>query len=260
MQEKESLNSSLPEERRRQISLWLELEGRVEAIDLSQRLDVSVDTIRRDLRDMDRVGVLSRVHGGALPRSPEAIPYRLNAARKKPGRLAIAKEAAGLVENGQIALIDGGTTCAEIARSLPLDLSATVVTSSPPVLMALTEHRNIEVIIIGGKLDAHSMTVLGGSVVGTLERIRADVCFLGVCSLDTKYGLTTQSYEEAEVKRAMVRNSVVTVAVATAEKLGTAGKFVICPIDEVDSLITEKSVPEEVLAGFVSAGVSVSRA
>src|SRR5215470_138224 len=139
-------------DRRRRILAALERDGRVVAAELSRAFEVSDDTIRRDLREMASEGLILRVHGGALPLAPPSAAF---SAREKHGvaaKAALARAAVGLVKPGQVVLIDSGTTNVEVARNLPRDLRATVVTNSPPVAVAVAEHAAIDVVLLGGRV------------------------------------------------------------------------------------------------------------
>lgn len=249
----------LPEERRQQILNILTQEGKVTAPDLSQRLDVSEDTIRRDLKDLEKAGHLNRVHGGALPRSPSNASYHKRQALHLPTKASLAKETAKLIQPDQLVLIDSGTTALAVARNLTLDLKATIVTTSPPVVMALAEHHHINVIMLGGNLDRTSMSVTGSATLKALNRVRADVCILGVCSLHEEIGVTTGSFEEAELKRLMITNASEVIAVTTAEKIGTAASFVVTSINHISHIVTEASVSDESLTPYQNLGIDITR-
>jgi DeoR/GlpR family transcriptional regulator of sugar metabolism len=240
----------LPEERKRAILEQLATEGRVSAADLCRILRVSEDTVRRDLRDLDEAGLLRRVHGGAHPRAQATLAYAARTQVQQPAKQALAKVAADLVRPGQVIFIDGGTTTLEIARCLPRELRATVLTVSPPVAMALGEHTGIEVHLLGGRLHREAMTTVGAETVEAVRQVRADLCLLGVCSLHGEAGITTPHAEEVAIKRAMLQRSADTVAVTAADKLGTVSSFVVAPAERLATLVTESSVPEAVLAPF----------
>ena len=142
----------LKEERQLRVLEMLRAEGKLVATDLSGALGVSEDTVRRDLRELAEAGKLQRVHGGALPRSVVSDTYRARRQQETTGKVAVARAAVRLVENGQVIVLDGGTTALEVVRHLPLDVEATVVTHSPTTAAALAEHRAVEVILIGGTL------------------------------------------------------------------------------------------------------------
>src|SRR5215213_2149912 len=126
-------------------------DGRLVAKDIAVELDVSEDSVRRDLRELAAAGLCQRVYGGALPASPAVADY---AARKEvavSGKQRVAAAAAALVEPGTTVILDGGTTTLAVVHALPLDLRATVVTHSPTVASALADHRDVEVYLIGGR-------------------------------------------------------------------------------------------------------------
>src|SRR2546426_8409622 len=171
-------NAMLTEERRRSILQTLQREGKVLASELSKTLQVSEDTIRRDLNELAAAGELQRVHGGALPRllAPATFIERQQPA---PGaKAAIAQAAVRLIRQDQIIILDGGTTPLQVAEHLPLDLRATVITHSPPVAIALAEHPTVEVIVIGGKLYKKEMMAVGAGTREGFRDIRADLCVL----------------------------------------------------------------------------------
>jgi DeoR/GlpR family transcriptional regulator of sugar metabolism len=240
----------LPEERRRLILERLTTEGRVFAADLCRLLRVSEDTVRRDLRELDEAGLLRRVHGGALPRAHTQLSHRARAELHQPAKHALAQVAAGLIQSGQVLFIDGGTTTLEVARCLPRELRATVITVSPPVALALAEHPGIEVRLVGGRLHPEALTVVGADTVEALRQVRADLCVLGVCSLHSEGGITASHAEEAATKRAMIHHAAETVAVLTADKLGTLSPFVVAPAERVATLVTEARASEATLSPF----------
>src|SRR6201993_2392754 len=142
----------LTDERRHRILEHLQVRGRVLASDLVAEFGVSPDTVRRDLRDLDEAGMLRRVHGGALPRRGDTDPLPLRARRAPEAKASIARRAAQIVHDGQVVMLDGGTTTLEVARALPDPLSATVVTNSLPIALALADRPRVEVVVIGGSL------------------------------------------------------------------------------------------------------------
>lgn len=141
--------------------------------ELSQRFNVSEDSIRRDLRELAGEGKLQRVHGGALPVSAAIAPIETKKKRANRFKAGLARRAAALIQPGQVVIIDGGTTTEEMVRCLPADLACTVVTHSPGIAVALVERPLIEVILIGGRLFKHSVVTVGASA---LEGIAADQC------------------------------------------------------------------------------------
>jgi DeoR/GlpR family transcriptional regulator of sugar metabolism len=244
-------------ERRQHILATLQHDGKVLASELSAALGVSQDTIRRDLRELAEAGLLQRVHGGALPRSPAAAPFVARQSQAPAAKQAIAQVAAQLVRDGQVIMLDGGTTTLQVAQRLPLDLRATVVTNSPPIAIALAEHPQVEVVLVGGRLYKDSLVTIGAGAVEALRAIRADICMLGVCSLHPQDGISVPDLEEAYVKRAMVAGAAEVVALASAEKLGTVAPYTVGPIDDLTHIVTEREVPEEMLALYRAHGITI---
>ncbi|WP_394826202.1 DeoR/GlpR family DNA-binding transcription regulator [Pendulispora albinea] len=250
----------LTEERRRWIVAALEREGKVVACELSRLLDVSEDTIRRDLRELAAEGRVQRVHGGALPAPRVSANYAVRATQATSTKTTLARAAAALVRQANVVLVDGGTTNVEIVRHFAPDLHATVVTNSPPVAIALADHPHIEVIVLGGRMFKPSRATVDSVTMEGVRGIRADVCFLGVCSVHPETGVSTLDFSEAHIKRAMVASSAEVVAVAFGEKLGTAAPYLVAPLAELTQLVTEASVSEEFLAPYRAAGVTVLQA
>src|SRR5262245_25916264 len=151
----------LTAERRQQILDRLSIDGKVVASELVVSLGVSEDTVRRDLRELDSQGLVRRVHGGALPPTPIINPRFVERAKVDPaGKAAIgAAAAAGLARSGEVLLLSGGTTVLEFARRLPDDLRATVLTTGPDIAVALAEHRGLEVVMLGGRVQPDTHTV-----------------------------------------------------------------------------------------------------
>src|SRR5215218_540833 len=151
----------LSEERRVRILAALRVQGRVLAAELSQEYGVSDDTIRRDLDALAEQGLLQRVHGGALRRAPVNDDYGARQTEDAPAKEAIARATAGLIHSGQVIILDGGTTTLAVARHLPPDLDARVITTSPHVAVALASYPRVEVIMVGGELYRYAMVAVG---------------------------------------------------------------------------------------------------
>ncbi len=247
----------LKEERHRRILNLLGSNGKVIAADLCEQLHVSEDTVRRDLQELDENGQIMRVHGGALSRLAHTPPYAERRTQRLEAKSAIGRAAAGLVRQGQVLFMDGGTTTLQVARSLPKSLKATVITNSPPLALDLGEHAALEVILLGGKLLKESQVVVGAETVEQILRFRADLLFLGTCAIHPKQGVTVPHLEEAYVKRAMIAHAAVTIGVATAEKLNTVEPYVVAPVTGLSHLVTEASANAGLLKKYRGLGVSV---
>ena len=238
----------------------LKRDGQIIAKELSAELDLSEDTIRRDLRELAAEGLLLRVHGGALPASPGVAPIATRETIAPASKKAIAQRAAGFIRDGHVVILDGGTTTLQLAVALPPELRATFITHSPPIAVALSEHPHAEVILIGGKLFRHSMVAMGAITADMIRHIRADLFFLGVTGIHPDHGLTTGDIEEAAIKRALMNRAAETLVMASEEKLGSVSPFLVGAITDIAGLIVGKAAPEPVLSQIRDAGVSVYRA
>jgi DeoR/GlpR family transcriptional regulator of sugar metabolism len=247
----------LTAERRQYILETLRRDGKVYAGELSAALHTSEDTIRRDLRELAAAGLLQRVHGGALPRSPAQASYAVRQQQAPQAKAAIADAALQLIRNDQVIILDGGASTLHVAQRLPPDLRATVITNSPPIAVALADHPSVEVVLIGGRLFKQSLVAVGAAAVEALHMIRADLCMLGVCSLHPECGISVTQLEEAHVKRAMIASSAEVVALASAEKLGAAAAYIVAPIGELTHLVTERAVPPDDLAAYRKRGITI---
>ena len=247
----------LTAERRAYILSVLKRDGRVLVSSLSETLEVSIDTIRRDLRDLAAEGRLIRVHGGALPASPAATSYAERQRHLSDEKIAIATRAAQLAQNGMVIVMGGGITNVQIAAHFSPDLKATVITHSPPITSVLSEHPGVEVILAGGKLYQYTMVTVGSETVDTFRQIRADLCYLGVCSLHPEAGITNVHYEETLVQRALIECAGEVIAPASSEKLGTAGTYRIGPLNELNTIITDRKANKETLQEYESFGIEI---
>jgi DeoR/GlpR family transcriptional regulator of sugar metabolism len=235
----------------------LKQEGKIVAKSAAALLDVSEDTIRRDLRELAGDGLLQRVHGGALPASPAMADFAARQHISTGDKSAIGRAAAQLIQPGQVVFLDGGTTSAQLVRHLPPDLRATVITHSPSVAVDLSTHPTIEVIMLGGRLFKHSVVGVGSATVEAIRQVRADLYFMGVCSVHPEAGLSTGDFEEAGVKRALSAAAAETIVLASPEKLATASPYQVIALDELSGLVTMASVPEDVLAPYRARGISI---
>jgi len=247
-------------ERRQLILDRLKQDGRIIAKDLSQELDLSEDTIRRDLRELASKGLLQRVHGGALPVSPAIVDFSKRETILPEAKIAIGQTAASLIQNNQVVILDGGTTAVQVARHIPFDIHATIVTHSPRIAVELVEQPHVEVILIGGKLFKHSIVTVGSATIEAIRNIRADVFFMGVTGIHPDIGLSTGDFEEAQVKYALSQQAADTFILASTEKLGTASPFIIAPLTEISGLIVESAVTDALLQPYQPFELSIIRA
>ncbi|MEX0143991.1 DeoR/GlpR transcriptional regulator [Massilia sp. LMS1-1-1.1] len=250
----------LTHQRKQYLLDLLQREGQIVAKAVSDSLGLSEDTIRRDLRELAKEGLLERVHGGALPllpSSPALAPFAAREQISPEAKPAIGRAAGAMIQTGQVVFLDGGTTAVQLARQLPRDLRATIVTHSPSVAVELVNHPGIEVLMLGGRLYKHSIVGVGAATVEAIGRIRADLYFMGVSSLHPQAGITTGDYEEACVKRALSDASAHTVVLASPEKFNTASPFQIAPLSQVNDIIVHRNVDDALVAPYREMGINV---
>jgi len=250
----------LTEQRKKAILDALARDGQVLAKALSETFGVSEDTVRRDLRELAAEGRLQRVHGGALPASPAVASFAQRQDIESTEKQTIAKAAAAMISPGQVVIIDGGTTSAYLVRCLPANLSATVVTHSPSVAVALVDHPSIEVIVIGGRLFKHSIVTVGAAAVEAMSHINADLYFMGVTGVHARAGFTTGDLEEAYIKRALAARAAETVVLASASKLNAASPYAIGELTLAQTVIVGGAASAALVEPIERAGVTVVRA
>jgi DeoR/GlpR family transcriptional regulator of sugar metabolism len=222
---------------------------------LSEALAVSEDTIRRDIEGLAKSGLLTKVRGGAIPHSPNAHSFqeRMHISENEKG--LIAQKALPLIKPGDTILLDGGTTTYALAGLL--DMPLTVITNNIPVAALLAGRKNLEVIITGGRILPDSQATAGAYAISLLEQSHVDICFLGICSLHHQIGVTSIDYFECEMKRAMVHCSDRIVALTGHDKIGTSEAYKICPIDKLDTVITEINPDNEMFEPYRQRNIQI---
>ena len=235
----------------------LQVDGRVVAKDLAVELDLSEDSIRRDLRELAAAGLCQRVYGGALPASRALADYTARQKVEPDSKRRVAQRAAELVEPGMSVILDGGTTTLAVVNALPDTLACTVITHSPTIATALVNHPAIEVLIIGGKLYKHSAVTCGAAAVEAAQAFSADLFFLGVTGVHPRAGLTTGDADEAAMKRALSARAADTWALASVEKMGAASPYLVLRTDRVAGIITDSKRTSTTVTELLSQGVTV---
>ena len=246
----------LKKERQAYIMQQINIHNKVLSSDLGTQLDVSEDTIRRDLQELAEEGKLIKVHGGALAKSFHFTIESKNVYSLSEKQI-IAQKAIQLIKDGMLVVISGGTTMRELVKLLPPDLNVTFVTTNVPIALELLDHPNAEVIFFGNKLLKSAQMAVGAEVVKRFGEIKADLCLLGTNSIDSSYGITDLELEIIEVKKAMIDCSQKVVSLAISEKLNTTQRLLVYGLDKIDILITELSPEDEKLTAYADKGILV---
>lgn len=243
----------LKEERHTTILNEIRIHNRVLLTDLSNLLQVSEDTVRRDLKELDQKGQIKKVHGGAISTGYHSH----NQIYAHDRKVIIAHKAIKLLKPGQNVLITGGTTNYELARLIPAKLKITFITPSLSTATQLLAHKNIEVIFLGGRLSHEGQIALGGSVVNALSEMKADICFLGTGYLDTVNGLTEFDWEVVQIKKAMIKSSDHVVSLAISEKLNSSQRYKVCDMESINTMITELDPDDHRLDPYRKNGIKI---
>ena len=251
----------LGELRRELVLQALAEKGSVTVAQLSECLRCSQATLRRDLQQLEGLGLLRRTHGGAVPQltdsgQPEQTP-RVKAGLHIPEKVAIGSVAAGLVADGDVIAFNGGTTTLEVARAIrQKGGSFRVVTNSLAVANELVDQPNVEVMVLGGRLRI-SLEMSGPQPEQLLEGIFINTAFIGVDGLTVKHGITTYNQSEARTNSAIIAHAERVVVVADHTKIGRLTMALISPISSVHVLITDAAVPESGLQALRDAGIEI---
>ena len=229
----------LKEERHQFILNEVRIHNKVLLTDIADLLKVSVDTVRRDIKELHNSDQLKKVHGGAVSlgfNTYSPVGKKVYSLEKKS---QIAEKAITLIKEGQVILLSGGTTNLEVARRLPAKMNLTCFTPSLPIAVQLLTKPNVEVIFIGGRLSKDSQITVGGSAINMLSEIKVDICFLGTNSIHPIQGLTEFDWEIVQMKKAMIHSSRKVVSPCISEKIGSLQRYKICGAEDIDVLITE---------------------
>jgi DeoR family fructose operon transcriptional repressor len=237
-------------------------EGRVEVKQLAEDLDVTPETVRRDLTALERLGVLRRVHGGGIPverlgveRAVADREERLTGQKER-----IAKVALNELPDGGSLIIDAGTTTAHFARLLPMDRELMVVTHALPVANLLVSWPNVTLYLLGGIVRPRTLAAVGDWTRRNLADIFADVAFIGTNGITATRGLTTPDLGEAAVKRALIAAARRTVVLADHTKFGREDFAHVCDLEAIDTVISDIGLADEMAEEIEDAGPAVVRA
>ncbi|RTY87373.1 DeoR/GlpR family DNA-binding transcription regulator [Flavobacterium sp. RSP15] len=244
-------------ERHKYILGKLHENQKVSTIDLALELSISEDTIRRDLIELNKKGLLEKVYGGAFPVIDKPANIFDIAIVNRDKKDIIGNKALSLITDGQVIIMSGGTTNLAFAKLIPSDLKATIYTYSLPIAMQLSQHSNVELIFIGGKMQKNAMVTIGLDVVHVLSKLKADICFMGASSINVRLGLTEMGYEVSIVKKAMMQASDKVVTMVSSEKLNTKMPYVVSELNQLNTIITDLNPKNPILEEYIKAGVQV---
>lgn len=235
-------------ERMAHILNQINIHSRIAYSVLANMLNVSEDTIRRDLNDLAEEEKIVIIKGGAMSLSYHRAYGVVPAFAEK--KSAIAKKVISWLKPGMVILIGGGTTIRELIHAIPEDLKCTFVTVNPRTAVDLLDLPNVDVILLGGMLSKFSQMTTGGETVQQISTIHADLCIMGTNAIHHATGLSDSDYETVMVKKAMIRASRKLMVVTISEKLDCVMNYNICQPEAINYLITELPSSDPKLDSF----------
>lgn len=250
----------LIDERRQHILELIQHQGRALVSDLSEQLNISQITIRKDLDYLQSKGVIQRSHGGALRvQSSALIDPTLQEKQKHNFREKerIAAAATKMVEEGQCVILDSGTTTTAVAERLKRFKQLTVITNAVNIAAELAG-TDFEVILVGGTLRKNSFSLVGPLAEDNLEEMHADILFLGVDGFDLEVGITTPNFLESRVNRAMVKAARQVVAVCDSSKFNRRSLSRIAPPGAIHHVITDQNLPKDIQEALRAMGIALT--
>lgn len=238
----------------------LRTNGSVKIRELTDHFGVSAVTIREDLKYLEKRNLLRRTRGGAVSTKPNSIemPLEYTSKRMHAEKVAIGKRAAALIENGQAVIIDVGSTTTQLARALSFELAGvTAITNGLNIALSLESIPGLTVVVTGGTLRPlqHSLVSPMGTVL--LQRLNADIAFIGCNGVHTEKGITNTNIAEAEIKQIMIASASYVVILADSSKLGTVASASVAGIEAADLLITDAGADPQILGELRGKGLEI---
>ncbi|MTI94679.1 MAG: DeoR/GlpR transcriptional regulator [Firmicutes bacterium] len=248
-----------PTARRLYILDYLKEKETVEIGVLAEELGVSTMTIRRDLNQFAKQGLVSLTHGGAVLNYGATIEanYAIKQGHMVEEKKRIGQAAAKLVAEGSAVFIDCGTTPQEVAVQLIHSSNITVLTNSLLAANTFAQSPKVKLIMVPGLFRAKSMGFLGPAAIEFISRMRFDYVFLGTEGVDCETGITVPDIDDGEMKRALVSRANKVVVVADHTKIGQKFMMSVCPASQVSTLVTGKEASKDIIRSMEQAGVSV---
>jgi DeoR family fructose operon transcriptional repressor len=234
-------------ERRRRILTSLERSPAITTDEFAAELGVSPETVRRDLIELERRGMLRRVHGGAASvarLAPEESAYSERVLEQSEAKRAIGAAAAALVAPGQTVVIDVGTTSLEVARALPHDLRATIATPSLLVAAELSTRPHLQVLVAGGRVRPGDLACSGAETIDFFRDLHAEIAFLGSGAISPTVGLTDYHRDEVPTKRVIIANAERVLVLADGTKFDRSAPYRVCDLSDLDGIVTDAPFPE----------------
>lgn len=246
-------------ERQELTATAVQASGRVRVTELSERTGVSEMTVRRDLEEMEAQGLLVRVHGGAVSTVSRSFEpgFAARSQRNVAAKERIGAATADLIRDAETLILDAGTTTLQVAKALKPDVRVRVMALSLHIAAALADQPNVTLMIPGAVVRPHERSFIGGMTVRTFEQLTFDTVVLTSGGVDIDAGVTEYEVDDAETKRAALRSARRTIIAADGSKLGAVAFVTLCPIADVDVVVTDSDASPAAVAALRAAGVEV---
>lgn len=248
-----------PAERHDFILEQLRETGSVKVSELSDELQVSRVTIRKDLRELEDRDLLYRTYGGAHLRDPYVgeRPLLEKVTEFAEEKRRIGQAAAGLISRRESIIMGPGTTMTQVAEHLPDTHELTVITNAMNVALVIAQRKGVDILMLGGMVRHNSQSAVGVHAEEMLEGYTCDKLFLGVDGFDVEFGLTTTNSLEARLNQIMIQTAQRTIVVTDSSKFGRRGLRRICGLDPIHRVITDTNVESHVVDALEARGIVV---
>lgn len=233
--------------------------GIVHVADLSKELDVTVVTVRKDLKLLEDKGLLYRSHGSATLSSPYVNDKPVNEKKlvRVEEKMKIAQAAVELVEEDEAIIIGSGTTVGSFAQMLPKNQKLTVLTAAMNVTLALIDAAEVEIVQLGGVVRKSSSSVVGNYAEEMMRNFACSKLFLSVDGISLDFGLTTSHMMEAHLNAQMIQSVQKTIVLVDSSKFGKKGFGKICNLEDIDMIITDAGIPDHYKEKIEEMGIEV---
>lgn len=251
-----------PEERRQWLVERARAAGRLDVAEVSDELNVAVETIRRDLNLLESHGLVRRVHGGAIP--VERVGYEgalaARAVAMSEEKARLAKAAMDLLEDAESVYLDEGSTVQVLVDRLPTDRPLTVVTNAMPTAVALAARPNVTLYVLGGRVRNHTLGSVEHWAIGMLADLSIDLAFIGANGISVEHGLTTPDPAVAAVKNAAIAAARRSVLLADRNKFGVVSFCRFARVQDLAAIVTDSGLEAGEVAAYTATGVQVIQA
>jgi DeoR/GlpR family transcriptional regulator of sugar metabolism len=250
-------------ERRQRMAALIEKKNGATVTELSEHFGISRATVRRDLLRLSEQGLVERAHGGAAPKRLGRVPGFLElpvlsrASLRVEEKLAIGREAARHVEDGEVLFISGGTTTAAMVPHLGGREKLTVVTNALNIASLLAAYPRITAVVAGGVLRHSELTVLGVLTEETLADLRVDKLFMGCTAIHAGHGLSADDMNEVQSDRIIISSAREVTVLADHTKLDKVATMRVAPVTRLCRIITDSKAPPATVSSLCEQGVEV---